>query len=167
MRRSHKFSRIGRPLLLVGFLLGMFMIWSAPVMATDTINPTGDCEQAMQVAENGQAMQVAENGQAMQVAESGQTMQVADKPKPKIHPGGCPTPDPWPTGSVPPPGAIQINPIAPLPTDGSAICEAAANNACSNPGVRCLVGTSNICRDTWDFASHTCMCQCRNPLDGQ
>src|SRR5947208_2507021 len=146
MRNPGKFLRVGRPLLLVGFLSGMFMIWDVPVIAAEMTDSSADCGQ---VAESGQAVLVAESGQAVQVVESGQTMQVAGKPKPHIPPGGCPTPDPWPTGSVPPPGAIQINPIAPLPTDGSAICEAAANNACSAPGVKCQVGTSKICKDTW------------------
>jgi len=144
MRIPHKLLTVGRPMLLGGFLIGMFMICSAPVMAADMKNLTGDVD----------AINLA-------VDCDGQAMQVASEPKARQGTGtvgACPPPNPLQTGSPPPAGAIKVNPVGSLPSD--AICEAASNNACSAQGAACGIG--QICKDTWNAVSHACICQCRN-----
>ncbi len=77
-----------------------------------------------------------------------------DGPKPGA--GACPPPNTWNQGDPPPPGAIQINPTGPLPSD--AICTFASNNSCSQVGYKCAFGKT--CKDTWNKGTGACTCQC-------
>lgn len=73
------------------------------------------------------------------------------------EPGGCLPPKPWQSNTAPPPGAIQVNPIGPLPAN--AICTAPSNNACVElPGTLCSAG--KFCKDTWNKGTGVCMCKC-------
>lgn len=123
-----------RPMLSLGLIVGILLVAIAPASAMpepkdSAINCENDTNDFAVLAKN----------------------------QGKRPPGACPTNLDVPQGSAPPPGAIQINPMAPLPDD--AVCEAPSNSACSQQGVICLPGKT--CKDTWNADTHQCMCQCR------
>jgi hypothetical protein len=123
-----------RPMLLLGLIIGILLTAVAPASAMpETTDSEINCE----------------NGTNDFI--------VLAKNQGKRPPGACPTNLDVSQGSAPPPGAIQINPTAPLPDD--AVCEAPSNNACSQQGFACLPGKT--CKDTWNASTHQCMCQCR------
>jgi hypothetical protein len=123
-----------RPMFLLGLIVGILLTAVAPASAMpETTDSATNCE----------------NG--------AHDLIVLARNEGKHAPGGCPRNLDVQQGSAPPPGAIQIDPPGPLPDD--AVCEAPSNNACSQQGVACLPG--KVCKDTWNFKTHQCMCQCR------
>src|SRR5262245_12366324 len=142
MHQVRQSFSIGRWIILMGLFVGILVIGYssiAPQPATArytavTAPPeiaTGDCEQGQEL--------------------------VLVKRKGKVV-GACPPSDPWPQGSAPVAGTIQVNPTGDLPAD--AVCEAASNNICSSPDFNCSPGKT--CKDTWNASTHQCMCQCRS-----
>jgi hypothetical protein len=132
------FKRSGGHFLLTGLIIGTILMWSIPIYA-DAVTITIDCEKgAMKTTEAGSIPVPDENDVLVPV------------------PFGCPPPMQWPPGP-PPPGAIQVNPTAPLPPN--ALCGAGmAHNRCSQQGYVCLPGKT--CKDTWNFVTKACMCKC-------